>query len=83
MKDLEKKELEKKIELAALRHWSDGLDMETGEDHGSESSFIAGALSLEAKEYWQQELWTTEEVAKLLDITIKMACEDKRNGERN
>lgn len=58
-------ELEKKIDDTARRHWADGYDPESGREHGSESSFRDGALSPEAKEYWQQGLYTEEEVKRM------------------
>lgn len=67
-------ELEKNIEIAALQFWRDNFDVESGREHGSESSFIAGAMSEEAKEYWQKGMWNNEEVLNLLYLAFGDKC---------
>lgn len=44
--------------------------------------YKAGAFSLEAKEYWQQGMWSEEDIKKLLGIEdINVACFDGKGGK--
>lgn len=62
MEELEKIKLEKDIDLAAFRYWSDSFDVESGRENGSESSFRDGALSPEAKAFHTQGMYTEEDM---------------------
>lgn len=43
-------------------------------------TFIAGALSPETKEYWQQGLYTEEDMNKAFDLGFKWSKTDKSEG---
>lgn len=66
-------ELEKKIEEASIIY-ARGVVI----DYSTKTraiAFIAGAKSLEAKEYWQQRMYTEEETEKLVGL-FGIACQE-------
>lgn len=78
------KDLEKKIEEAARirSKLKEGFDVGEERYYNSQAldnyhSFIEGAKSFEAKEYWQQGMYTEEEVKALLNKYLIEQCASK------
>lgn len=72
------KDLEKKIEEVATKKYEKTRGSFSPGSKFLEKVFVEGAKSSEAKEYWQQGMYTEEEVLNLFNGSISVHCFDKR-----
>lgn len=69
------KDLEEKIEEAAEKIW-------TWMAQPQRDAFVLGAKSPEAKEYWQQGMWTPQQVIEMLIDYVKSTESEKEKRDR-